>query len=119
MITILAPYRFFKHSLHFLKKNKTNNSIINTNEVNIKDKNKNRISLFQNMRQALVLCSIIGRSIIMFIISFIQFWLYDYMTNILNIPSSTNIFLLFTIISFISPLLGTIFQNYISKQFTH
>lgn len=51
----------------------------------------------------------------MFIFSFIQFWLNDYMTNVLIISNIKTIFITFTLLCFICPVLGNLLENYISK----
>ena len=107
--------------------------------VNVKDNNGNEVEKFVRLKEKtemkiqinnltfkeklslllskkVFLFSVLALSVLIYVISGIQYWISDYMNNILLIKSAKNRLFYFTIICFTAPtlgvLLGSITKNY-------
>lgn len=77
--------------------------------------NKKEFIIIYKLIEPIYLLSVSGRTILMLIFSISQFWLNDYMVNVLIISDFKTIFGTFTLLCFICPILGNLLENYLSK----
>jgi len=130
IIFIFVPSIYFDNDIISVNIKENNEKEIEK-FVKLKDKTENLYQIsnltFKEKLSILLskkvfLFSILALSVLIYVISGIQYWISDYMNNVLLIKSAKNRLFYFTIICFTAPtlgvLLGTIAKNYFCETST-
>lgn len=130
LLFLFVPRRYFRDDIYSYNDRKGNeyfkasNSIKDSDEIDNPDVERENLPLCSMLkiifRQKVFVFGVLGLSVLIYVISGVQYWISDYIMAILNVKDQKTRLFYFTLVCFTSPtlgvLLGSITKNKICQN---
>ena len=120
IVFLFVPQKYFDKDIYSLTDSLGNERFVMNANVNKAQKNANlpfMTMLSIIAKKKIFVYSVGGLAILIYVISGVQYWISDYMMNILQIISSKKRLFYFTLVCFTSPTLGVLVGTFTKNAF--